>query len=456
MDRMQLKEATAFLYEDASPSARKFCIDHNITAQPGCEVCHAPVKWAVNQKKFARFCSNRCRNEPRSIQVDSDWLRTQRIDKQRSIESIAAEMGVSSPTVEKLIIRHKIPQVRYNESNPMAMARLRDAEWLRIQHVDNRRTLDDIAEEIGSSNATVSRFLAQHGIEANLSNSYPREKVLISRPHQRMIDFIASLGVDFLVNDRSLLNGKEVDIWIPAHNLAIEVNGVYWHSEAAGKNSKYHLNKTEQCLSKGVRLLHIFTDTLESRPEIVFSMIRSLLGQVKTIGARELRVQEVQIQERRRFFTQNHLQGDAPASHAFGLFDGSELISLMSFGKSRWDKKYEWELVRFASVLNTRVVGGFSRLLAAFQASNAGSIISYSDRLWSLGGVYAKNGFVHCRRNPPGYQYLDPATGSRRHRSAFMKKRLAPQDPRPEWEILLERGYTRVWDCGTDVWTKSA
>jgi hypothetical protein len=50
----------------------------------------------------------------------------------------------------------------------------------------------------------------------------------------------------------------EVDIYLPELNLAIEVNGIYWHSENLGKYRDYQLFKTENLLEQGIQLILIF------------------------------------------------------------------------------------------------------------------------------------------------------------------------------------------------------
>jgi len=72
-------------------------------------------------------------------------------------------------------------------------------------------------------------------------------------------------------NDRTILVGnRELDIYIPPLKLAIECNGLFWHGEINGNKDKYyHLNKTIECESKGIQLLHIFDDEWALSKEMV-------------------------------------------------------------------------------------------------------------------------------------------------------------------------------------------
>ena len=71
----------------------------------------------------------------------------------------------------------------------------------------------------------------------------------ISKEEKELNNWLNSLGIITETNNKNILNGLELDIYIPSHNLAIEYNGLYWHSEEfIDKN--YHINKTELCEKK--------------------------------------------------------------------------------------------------------------------------------------------------------------------------------------------------------------
>ena len=125
-----------------------------------------------------------------------------------------------------------------------------------------------------------------------------------------------------------------------------------------------------------------------------------------------------------------------------------QIVAMMTFCKSRYNKNYIWELSRYACKIDTTVVGGFSKLLSQFRKIHYGSIISYADLTISNGNVYIKNGFMLIKKNPPGYSYVNDFS-KRYHRANFRKNKIAPNDPRPEHEIMYEKGYYQIWDCGT-------
>lgn len=91
-------------------------------------------------------------------------------------------------------------------------------------------------------------------------------------------EFIKSICKhEIIYNDRTTLEGKELDIWIPDLNIAIEFNGNYWHSELF-KSENYHQQKTIKCREKGIRLIHIFEHEFTNKPQSVYNLLQSALG----------------------------------------------------------------------------------------------------------------------------------------------------------------------------------
>lgn len=94
------------------------------------------------------------------------------------------------------------------------------------------------------------------------------------KAEDEIIDFLENHGItDIIRNDRSILDGMELDIYIPSKKIAIEYNGLKWHFEEFGKNKNYHLNKTEKCIEKGIGLIQIFEDEWNDKKEIVLNKL---------------------------------------------------------------------------------------------------------------------------------------------------------------------------------------
>jgi very-short-patch-repair endonuclease len=286
-----------------------------------------------------------------------------------------------------------------------------------------------------------------------------------SLKEQELIDIITTLNVPFITNCRNVLsNHRELDFYFPEHNLAIEFNGLYWHSELRGKDRNYHLQKTIECEQQGIHLLHIFEDEWEHHKEIIVGKIKSLLQQDNriTVYARNTEIREVSSTDSRTFLDTHHLQGADSAKYRWGLFYHNVLISVMTFSKPNASKGNTknvsvgtYELSRYCSHTSYRCTGGASKLLKHFiKVQSPQKIISYADRRYSIVGknVYEQLGFTLSHISSPNYWYFTSKQGLRRfHRFNFTKKKtisLGGCPTKTEWENMIGLGYDRIWDCG--------
>jgi rubrerythrin len=262
-----------------------------------------------------------------------------------------------------------------------------------------------------------------------------------------------------IVNDKSIVSPKEIDILIPHLKIGIECDGVYWHGEGlSGKNKNYHLYKSMAAMAKGIRLVHIFDTEWKSKPYIVKSILRSMIlpKSVNKIYARLCELVEISSVEANVFFEKTHLQGKSKFSYCVGLKYNGELVSVMGYVKPRFNKLVEWELGRYANQLDITVLGGAEKLFAYFiKTKNPSSIISYCDRRYFSGNVYNKLKFKFTSNTQPSYFYI--IKNILHNRMSWMKSKLHSKlsnfDPNlTEWENMQEHGYDRVWDCGHSKW----
>ena len=172
---------------------------------------------------------------------------------------------------------------------------------------------------------------------------------------------------------------------MPHKKLAIEFDGLYWHSEETGKNKNYHLNKTELCEKQEIQLIHIFENEWLTKQDIVKSRLKNLLGIYdKIVYSRKCEIKEVDSKISKKFQDEYHIQGSVNSKISLGLYYQNKLISLMTFGKCRFDKKHEWELLRFCNKLGYHIPGSASKLLKYFEKTYKPiSLVSYADRRWS-------------------------------------------------------------------------
>jgi len=281
-----------------------------------------------------------------------------------------------------------------------------------------------------------------------------------SNLEKEVYEFVSQNCPDSISNTRSIIpNNYELDIFIPSKNLAIEFNGLYWHSEISGnKNKDYHLNKTLQCQERGIQLIHIFEDEWLNKQEIVKSIIRSKLNLITNkIPARKCTIKSVNKEEAFNFLDSNHLQGYINGTH-LGLYYNNELVSILTYGKPRFNSKYEMEILRFCNKINTIVIGGLSKLLSKI---NNSSIITYVDRRFGTGNSYNNCNFVKTGESSPSYYYTNNNYSIRYNRLQFQKHLLESKlesfdSNLTEWQNMQLSGYDRIWDCGNIIYSKES
>lgn len=312
-----------------------------------------------------------------------------------------------------------------------------------------------------------TQFYSKKHYEKLLSISYKmnlalenRGDIFTSAQEREIRQFILDNGLECKKN-RSILNGKELDIFIPSKNLAIEFNGNKFHTEwFGGKTRQYHLQKTKMCNEKGIRLIHIFEDELYFSKEIVLNKIAHVLGiqqDLPRIMARKCQIQEITRDIAEDFLNTFHIQGFDPSTHYYGAYFENKLIAVMSFLKSR-NNENNWELTRFASDFNYVCCGVGGKLFKHFIRKHNPSLVkSFADRRWTVdkrNNIYTQLGFGFDGYIPPDYRYYNPKIDKVRrfHKFGFRKQKLHKKYGLPltmtESEMAKELGYDKIWDCG--------
>lgn len=347
----------------------------------------------------------------------------------------------------------KNPQQR----NPAIMQLQSKDEALKLYNLYTN-DISKMSAELNVHEKTIRGYLLSHEIITK-SRSVPEQEVL---------DYLLSIGIDkseIIVGDRTLLGNKqEVDFYLPKYNLAIEYNGVHWHSEAFYNpriTDMYHYNKCKLAKDKGVQLIQIYCFQWTSQRDIIKARIKAKLGISDRIFARKCIIKEISFPEYALFLKRTHMQGTAMSSARLGLFYNNELVAVAGFSKTRAivgrrksDTDSTYELVRYASTGN--VVGGASKLLKYFIKTYSPTLIrTYSDNMWNSGNMYSAIGFTYVKETKPGYWYVKKNTDKMLHRSNFTKKKLIEQGHPAELtekDIMSNLNYYKIWDCGHKIW----
>jgi hypothetical protein len=458
----ELRNQTFFMdkhYEKIQNKHRAYVVLNDIKKVPLCECgcgLAANLNYTYPEQGFRRFYNNDHSLKVKSPIITKETLYNERIVAQKSVDQIASDLKTSPVTIRNKLKEYGLDNLfDARQRNLNANRILQSKEELSALYSSGLK-VEEVAEQLNTTKGTVSRWMQVHGIETRSSNSYERKIKKISKEENEIYNWLKTIyNKEIQQSNRSVLNGKELDLYLPEDNLAIEYNGLYSHlyrpweeKECLIKGSSYHLQKTIECSKNGIQLLQFYSDEWKFKKEIVQNIIKSKLGLNKRLYARKCIVNEIDVSLKNSFLNQNHIQREDKSKIKLGLFYENKLVCVMTFCNSRFNRNYQWELSRFACLGGITVVGGFSKMLKNFIDSYGGSIVSYADRRISNGDVYKKNGFNLIHVNGPSYFYVDKNCLERHNRMKFQKKLIGAYDC-SEYEKAREMGFEKIWDCGS-------
>lgn len=327
-------------------------------------------------------------------------------------------------------------------------------EW----HPEN----DKAPEEVSWSSAYKAKWVCLKGHEFEVSVNQRSFRgsgcpscaatSYVSRAEKELSDWV-SAQVKTDTTYRQLKGVHEVDILCQDQMVAIEFNGLYWHSDSH-KTRRYHYLKSKAVENHGYQLIHVWEDDWTYRRPVVEKMLKRKLGvsNETRLNARGLTYRQVSSSGANKFLEENHIQGASGGSWRGGLFHGEELVALMLM-KRRSEGHYE--LTRFATSAIVR--GGHSKLLKRFiEEAQPKSIVTFADRCVSDGGLYESCGFKRDGELAPDYMYR---VGTRREHKFNYRKARFKNDPNLKYEEgLTERqlaelnGLERIYDAGKVRW----
>lgn len=464
-------------------------IKNNIDELPVCKECGNPLKY--NGVGYPVFCSRKCSNNNTEVKAKNassvsvslkssyktrgDEIKIKRLHTLQ--EKYSSVINCSSPFGYKEVqenIKSTVNE-KYGVDNVFCLKEMRsDKEIFRNKSIELWRSRGYDIEYTPNDTVIVHNACSIHGdIEFDLSMFNNRTKP--ERIHSSVIcpicnkkhnvsgyemalkDILTNWHIEFIEHDRKTISPLELDFYIPDKHVAIEINGLHYHDEDFVPKD-YHMNKTKLCEEANIQLIHIWEDDWLYRNDIVLSMLRNKLSLIDNkISARECIIKTVTSEESRRFLSDNHLQGAVNSSYRYGLYYNDELVSLMTFGRTRRSlgagkDDRVCELYRFANKLNTIVRGGASRLFSYAKEQlkkDFDTIITYAKRDHSDGNLYKVLGFEHVGMTSPGYCWHKG--GKRIHRFKFRKSEIIRNDEEnnmTEVQIMHSRGYRRCYDSG--------
>lgn len=240
------------------------------------------------------------------------------------------------------------------------------------------------------------------------------------------------------------------------NNTLIEINPTVTHNSVFSifktdkpKEPDYHLNKSKSAEEAGYRCIHVWDwdDT---------DKIRMLVQNKSAIYARKCKIQEVSKEDCDEFLNKYHIQNTCKGQTVrLGLYYNDNLVEIMTFGKPRYNKKHEWELLRLCTAAGFVVVGGAMKLFKHFITTySPNSIISYCDRCKFTGEIYTNLGFTLKSISKPAKHWYN--TKTKQHFTDNLVRQLGVDKllgtsfgkGTSNEKILLDKGFVTIYDCG--------
>lgn len=402
-----------------------------------CANCGKPLSFDKLNKTFPKYCSLKCSN--------SDPAKKNRT-KQTCLKKYGTENPSSTPEVRQKVIdtcKEKYG-VEYISQSPKIREKIKKTN-LEKYGVEYSAQSPEIQEKIKKTN------IERYGVGCYLQ--LPDAKGFCgseSTPNKKLAKFLDDRHIsyerEFYIKDRSY------DFKIG--NTLIEINPSITHNSTWNpwnkpKSKEYHKEKSELATSSGYECICIWDwDDYDK-------IINHIISPKQHIGARECIIKEVPHKNAIEFLDNHHLQGRVKGILVtVGLYYNDELVSIMSFGKPRYNKNYHWELLRYCTHIGYTVSGGAQKIMSYFKEKyNPGSIISYCDLSKFSGKIYEKLGFNKNSINISGHWYdlktHKHITDNLLRQLGFDKIFGTNYGKGTSNEKLMEdHGFVKVWDCG--------
>jgi very-short-patch-repair endonuclease len=350
--------------------------------------------------------------------------------KNKAKQTNVERYGVESPSKLEAVKEKSIKTClkKYGVPHHTMTQEYKDRTSQRASSKFNGKTSKEWAKELQISRSYFNILVREFGIEHALSH----EKT-VSSIELAVRNILLELGVVFETQFK--VKNRIADFFIPEHDLIIEADGHYWHSDAVNDDKMYHFKKRQLYVDSGFSPLFFREGEIVNKTNIVRSIISNRIGRSEKIFARKCSLVSLDRKTRKHFFEENHLMGGG-SGKAFALESGGKVVAAMQYT----NKSGCVDISRFCSAVNTQVVGGFSKLLAAIEASERPSkVTNFVDLRYGSGSHLKRFGF-NLERCSVSFSWVNDL-------DCFHRMRFPGNSG-------YENGYARIYDCGQAKFVK--
>ena len=296
--------------------------------------------------------------------------------------------------------------------------------------------------------------IEKYGVEYPCMRPEARNFTNDSKPNKEFAELLEQNGISY--EREFAIENRSYDF--KTGNILVEIDPFATHNSTWGLynnpvKSDYHINKTKLAFENGYRCVHVWD--WDDKNKII-----ELLKDKKTIYARKCELKEPAKQECDLFLNENHLQGTCKGQmYRIGLYYNDELMQVMTFGKPRYNKKYEYELLRLCTKNGYKVIGGAERCFKHFiDDKNPDTIISYCDNSKFTGDVYKTLNFVLKSFGQPSKHWYNGKTKTH-ITDNLLRQRGYDQLFNADYgkgtsneELMFENKFVEIYDAGQSVY----
>jgi hypothetical protein len=410
-------------YEGIELKTALYMFYNGITEIPLCK-CGKPVKFHGYKYGFAKFCCQSCAGSDENVQEKLKDTLIERYGtnyREKIIQKgIMTKLEVYGDSHYNNIEKQKQTCLeKYGVDNPMKNTSIQEKskqtclekygneyylssdKFLTKKDSYIKKAKQTCLEKYGGDNCMSNpevkekvkqTCLEKYGVEWNCMRPEAKNsKNYHSKPNEIFAELLQNQNISF---DREFyLNGKLYDFKV--NNLLIEINPSATHNinwnPYGGKiiDNLYHLEKTNLARKSGYEIINVW-DWDDINKVVTF------LQPKQKIYARSCVLKEIDNKTNKQFINKYHFQNSCKNQIIrIGLYYSDELIAVMTFGNPRYNKKFEWELLRLCYHPKFKIIGGSQKMFNYFiKKYNPNNIISYCDNSKFSGNVYEQLGFI--------------------------------------------------------------
>jgi DNA invertase Pin-like site-specific DNA recombinase len=292
---------------------------------------------------------------------------------------------------------------------------------------DNYGSISSVASVLNASESCISDWQKEYNIQYEITRQSSKEEILL-------FQYMNTLCPGWIDHNKKIISPYEIDMMNNDLKIAIEYNGLYWHSENGGspKKKDYHKKKYLRCKNRSFRLITIFENEWLSDENKVKSILNRACGKCKVIDVSECKIIKINNSIANDFFNRNSLNKYKDGEN-YGLYLENDLLYCMSLinNKSFFEFKECYKIgyditnpINF--ILDNIKVSGLFKTTLDLRYDDINRYINYGFKL---------------------ERYIEPYC-------YYMKNHRHPLIIEAEWIKLLEdiKIYDRIFDCGHEIY----